>query len=87
MKFDEFESMIERARRQDEHARLPVTKEEWSERRLSWFGRFMSWLRGPRCPGCGHRAARHHPSCDDCICSRWGERWGYQARIGGKDGL
>lgn len=45
------------------------------------FIRFWIWLRGHKCPGCGHRAARHHPSCDDCHCSRWGEQWGYQPRI------
>lgn len=45
------------------------------------FTRFLVWLRGEKCPGCRHRAARHHPSCDNCICSRFGERWGYQGHI------
>ena len=40
----------------------------------------LTWWRGPKCP-CGHRAARHHPSCSDCHCSRWGETWGYVGRI------
>lgn len=40
----------------------------------------LTWLRGPKCP-CGHRAARHHPSCSECRCSRWGETWGYVGGI------
>ena len=40
----------------------------------------LTWWRGPKCP-CGHRAARHHPSCSDCHCSRWGETWRYVGRI------
>lgn len=45
------------------------------------FTKFWIWLRGEKCPGCRHRAARHHPSCDNCHCSRFGEQWGYHAKI------